>query len=86
MEVMIDGIKYVPQDCNKVIIGGIEYDNVAHWLTNIHAKLLRKWVNKVKVGEPAPPLDDVNEFECFVEKYLGFNTPKDGHGFVEKEK
>lgn len=86
MEVIIDGIKYVPQDCNKVIIGGIKYDNVAHWLTNIHAELLQKWVDKVKAGVPAPALDDVQEFESFVEKYLGFSTPKDGHGFVEKEK
>lgn len=86
MEVIIDGIKYVPQDRNKVTIGGIEYDNVAHWLTNIHAELLRKWVDKVKVGEPAPALDDIKEFEHFVEKYLGFVAPKDGRGFVEKEK
>lgn len=84
MELIINGIKYVPQDYNKVTVGGIEYDNVAHWLTNIHARLLNKWFNKIKDGEPAPASDDITEFECFVEKYLGFIPPKDGHGFEEK--
>jgi hypothetical protein len=84
MEVIIDGVKYVPQDQNKVIIRDVEYDNVGRWLTNIHGDLLRNWVNKVKEGKPAPALDkEIKEFEYFVEKYLGFISPKDGNGFIE---
>lgn len=92
MEVIIDGIRYIPENQNFTRVRGIDYDNVANWLYNIHAVMVNKWFNTVKDGEnpdDSPELcalwKRIHDFEDYTEKYLGFKyAHEDGHHqFVE---
>lgn len=42
MEVIIDGIKYIPETDKTVEVGGIAYSNIGNWLSNIHYSLLKE--------------------------------------------
>ena len=88
MKVLIDDREFVPKDETSIEVHGVQYDNVAHWLKNLQANLISKWVRTIKAGEK-PDLDskehkELKEFEYLMEKYLGFKD--DGHKIVECEK
>ena len=92
MEVIIDGIRHIPENQNFTTIRGVYYNNVAHWLYNIHAIMVNKWCDTVKDGEnpdDSPELvallKRIHDFEDYTKKYLGFKyVHEDGHyQFVE---
>lgn len=93
MEVLIDGIKFIPEtDCGRVVVRGISYDNIPHWLLNIEAEFLHKFVEACKKAEENNIHKDfdndvqywrkkIDEFEMFCKEYLGFE--RINHEFVE---
>lgn len=83
MEVIIDGIEYTPKNKNGVVVKGIEYENVGHWLFNVEANLLHNFVEACRIAEikgvnkdndelVKSTHDAIDEFEMFCKKYLGF--------------
>lgn len=87
MEVIIDGVKYVSENDVGVTVRGVTYSSVAHWLFNIQADLINKWINTAEDGKaPATDIDEykrITEFQKFSEEYLGFKDMKEGCGYVE---
>jgi hypothetical protein len=87
MEVLIDGREFVPKDETFIEVHGMQYPDIANWLTNVHYGLLSKWVKTIEEGK-VPDLEckeykDLGEFEFFIEKYLGFKFKDDGSYIVE---
>ena len=79
LEVIIDGVKYVPE--GTVTVHGVEYTGIEHWLLDIRVNLLDKWAKEAHKHENVP-LTDIPELEAikdeieeschFCDKYLGF--------------
>lgn len=81
-----------------VEVHGITYDDVPHWLYNIHCVLVEKFIesleperedsNILRQTEKSKELHrDIKEFDAFVEKFLGFKWCTEGENkytFVEK--
>ena len=91
MEVIINGIKYIPEKDKTVEVGGIAYSNIGNWLLNIHCSLLREWMSYVKKGEgesqEAINLSErTNKFEEYTKEFLGFEFNSDKATFVEVKK
>lgn len=96
MEVVIDGVKYVPEsDAFRVVAHGIEYENIPHWLLNVESRLVNEWVNSLREGEiPSnnPEAEakrkKVMEFRDFCEKFLGYKWDNKDYVFneIEEEK
>lgn len=85
MKVLIDDREFVPKDETFIEVHGVQYHNVAHWLYNIQANLISKWVKTIKAGEKpdfeSKEYKELKEFEYFMEKYLRFKD--DGQKIVE---
>lgn len=89
MKVVIDGVEYSPKDEKKICIHGINYNDVPHWLMNIHGTLVSDWVNSIKEngghyedGDMSLK-DRIDEFERLCKEYLGFQPKQNGIGFEE---
>ena len=85
MKVIIDDVEYVPKDSVRIEVHGVRYNSIEHWLFNIHAQLINKWVNEYKEGTVTnkETLQEITDFENFVEKHLGFKYNEDKAGFIE---
>lgn len=85
MKVIIDGREYVPKDETSIEVHDIQYLDVANWLYNVRAELISKWISTIKTGEKPDTKNkekkELEEFEYFMEKYLGFKD--DGKNIVE---
>ena len=91
MEVIINGIKYIPETDKTVEVGGIAYSNIGNWLSNIHYSLLREWMSYVKKGEGESQeainlSDKANKFQEYTKEFLGFEFNSDKATFVEVKK
>ena len=73
MQVIIDGVEFVSKDSIGVEVHGITYDNMAHWLYNIHCILTNRWVQTLREGKSVDSPESiklqerVKEFERFAE-------------------
>ena len=95
-EVYIDGVKYVPESEIGVTIQGVTYDNVGHWLMNIHSRLVNKWIESTKSDQESTGvgfesvqtrdyMNQVKAFELFCENFLGFEMCRETYEFKEKQ-
>ena len=93
MEVIIDGVKYIPTNESVVLAHGIEYTSIAHWLMNVDSKLVNEWADSLKFSEKGQlPSENrvaeekrkkVLEFRDFCDKFLGYRWDNENHIFNE---
>ena len=88
MEVIIDGVEFVPKNSFGVEAHGVEYSSIEHWLYNIQCILTNRWVSTLK--ENHIPCEDpeavklynrVKEFQKFAEELLGYKDMEQGYGY-----
>lgn len=87
LNVVIDGVKYIPEDEKLIKVHNLEYTGIDAWLLNIHAYLLDRMIREF-AANPGKALKDipsavkwskkVNEFKYLCEEYLGFKYDYDG--------
>ena len=93
MEVIINGIKYIPETDKTVEVNGNLYESITNWLFNVRCKLIEEWIVTVKAGESANDtpgeralFDKINCFDEYTKEFLGFEYNEDYHVFVEVKK
>ena len=91
MEILIDGVKYVPEkENNEIVVHGITYDNVGHWLMNVESTLVNDWVNSLKENEipqdnpiAVKKREKVFLFRNFCTEFLGYEWDEENYTFKE---
>lgn len=91
MEILIDGVKYVPEKENdEVVVHGITYNNIEHWLMNVESRLVSEWVNTLKEGEipqdnpvAMAKREKVFVFRNFCKDFLGYEWDEEIYTFKE---
>ena len=88
LNVIIDGVKYTPEDEKLICIHGIQYTDIENWLLNVHAVLVNNWYKEAikhdgDVLDDIPELvkfaQDIKDFDVFCKKYLGFENTSCGY-------
>ena len=89
MQVIIDGVEYVPKESMGIEAHGITYNSIAHWLYNIHSIMVNRWVETLREGksvdnpESIKLFERVKEFEKFAEEFLGYKESLDNYEYIE---
>ena len=93
MEVVIDGIKYIPENDKTIWINGQLYGGVYSWLYDIRCTLLNQWACTVNDNEPANQspkslelFEKIRRFDKYTKEFLGFEYDSNRHVFVEIKK
>ena len=93
MEVIINGIKYIPETDKTVEVGGIAYSNIGNWLYNVRCNLTDKWVNHIKEGQPVNETPEERAlyekiicFDKYTKEFLGFEYDEGNYKFLEVKK
>ncbi len=85
MEVIIDGKRYIPEDENVLVVHGVKYNDIPHWLGNIKSGMLQRFSMAARRHENEDLLEveelqaidkKICDFDFFCEKYLGFVCDK----------
>ena len=93
MEVIIDGVKYIPEKDKTIEIGGGSYESVSNWLYNVRCNLIDKWVAHLKEGQPVNETPEERAlyekiicFDKYTKEFLGFEYNEGYHVFAEVNK
>ena len=93
MEVIIDGVKYIPEKDKTIKVNRRSYYGIDHWLYNIRCLMIDEWVKYLKEDKPITEnpkaleiSEKINRFDEYTKEFLGFEYDKEHNYFVEVKK
>lgn len=84
-DVVIDNVKYVPENKIRFIVNSIDYGSFEVYLFNLRGELAHRYYEDAKLNNVGSRdlLNEIIEFDKFCEHYFHLKYDSDIHGYVK---